>query len=70
MKPDDVGCLFTKDGTDVWRMVFWVNKPSVCMENLETKRRQSFCVGSSVAEEFKLLEGKHATGTAGTEVEP
>lgn len=55
MNGEDVGLLFTKNGEDAWKMVWYDEKPTACMENLETKERKIFSVGSPMAQEFKRL---------------
>ena len=56
MGKDTVGKYFTKDGTDIWRMIAYCEHPTATMENIETKERISEAVGSHVLEPFILLK--------------
>jgi DNA-binding transcriptional regulator YiaG len=42
MKQEDVGKFFTKNGEDVWRMVWYTDQPQYGMKNLETGEQVHF----------------------------
>ncbi len=52
---DDVGKLFTTDGTDAWRVITYSKYPTAMLENLETGERRGAAVGSILLKDFKKL---------------
>ena len=47
--------LYSTDGTDVWRLLYWCNEPTVTLENVETKEQRGGAVYSLNMREFKKL---------------
>jgi len=58
MKVDDVGRLFTRNGDDVWRMIYACQYPTATLVNLETGDKIGGAIGSPLLNEFKSLEVK------------
>jgi len=50
--------LFTTNGKDVWRLMFYYSEPSCSLKNLETGEIQNFGMSGLTAESFKRLVPK------------
>ncbi len=52
---DDLGKLFTTDGTDAWRLRTYCSQPTATFENLETKETCGGSIYSPNVRQFKAL---------------
>ena len=57
MNIESLGKIFKK-GNQEYECIAYTYKPTVIMENLETKERISVVIGSMVADEFEEMENK------------
>jgi len=62
MNGDDVGKLFTTNGTDAWRCMSYCEHPTISFENLETKQRLGGAVGCLNLRDLKPLVTKSDVG--------
>lgn len=45
MNGDDVGCYYTTNGEDIWRLISYCREPTATMENIRTEERVGGAVG-------------------------
>ena len=55
MKEEDIGQFYTTDGTDVWQLVTYTDRPTASMENVRTQERRGGVVGCPNLQPFKKL---------------
>lgn len=55
MNGDDVGKLFTIDGSDAWRCISYCEYPTITFKNLETGQLQGGAIGCLNVRNFKPL---------------
>jgi len=55
MNVDDVGKLFTRNGEDVWRMIYACGEPTATFENIVTGEKIGGAIGCPNLKDFKRL---------------
>ena len=55
MNTDDVGKYFTRNGKDIWQMIYAAQDPTACLENLVTKERAEGVIGCRNLDSFVKL---------------
>ena len=56
------GGLFTTNGRDVWRILYYCEEPTVTLENVETKERRGGAIGCRNLADFVRLDPVEPVG--------